>query len=174
MSFLTLFASGVCCGATLAILLSRNLIYLVLSFLVLSLAIAGLILATGNEFLAFSQVFIYLGGIGLLLVFAIMLTPGLQNVPIISGLCPGQIAIATIFGGSMLLKAIIFLMLWSRAVPDALPQLFTNSGSAKAIGSWMEGGGLPWLLMAGVLLTAAVVGTVLVAGREQEGGSGDE
>ena len=61
--------------AALGIVLTQNLLHAVL-FLILSfIAVAGLFLTLSADFVAVAQVLIYAGAVGVLIVFAIMLTP---------------------------------------------------------------------------------------------------
>jgi len=62
-------------GAALGILLTNNLLHAVL-FLILSfVALAGLFLTLTADFVAVAQVLIYAGAVGVLVIFAVMLTP---------------------------------------------------------------------------------------------------
>lgn len=59
----------------------RNLFRAALSLGVVLLGVAGLFLLLEAEFLAFVQILVYVGAVLTLIVFAIMLTAGLQTAP---------------------------------------------------------------------------------------------
>lgn len=66
--------SGLVLISALFILLSRNLMYAVFAMFLCFLGIAALFVLSGADFLAVSQLMVYVGGILVLLVFGIMLT----------------------------------------------------------------------------------------------------
>nr|WP_295934713.1 NADH-quinone oxidoreductase subunit J [uncultured Dyadobacter sp.] len=66
--------SALTLAAGLVILFSKNLIYGVFSLFVAFLGVAALYVLAGADFLAVSQIMIYVGGILVLLIFGIMLT----------------------------------------------------------------------------------------------------
>jgi len=65
---------GLCLVAAVALALTRKLIYAAFLLFVVLFSIAGLYVFAGAEFLAVSQVIIYVGGILILIIFGIMLT----------------------------------------------------------------------------------------------------
>lgn len=66
--------SALTLAAGLFILFSRNLIYGAFALFVAFLGVAALYVLAGADFLAVSQIMIYVGGILVLLIFGIMLT----------------------------------------------------------------------------------------------------
>lgn len=58
----------------LAIVISRNIVHMAFWLLGTLLGVAGLYLVMGADFLGMTQVFVYIGGINVLLLFGIMLT----------------------------------------------------------------------------------------------------
>jgi NADH:ubiquinone oxidoreductase subunit 6 (subunit J) len=68
------FAAGALVPATLVVL-SRNIVHSALWLLVSLASVAGLFLLLDAEFLAAIQILVYCGGIVVLFLFAIMLTP---------------------------------------------------------------------------------------------------
>lgn len=61
-------------GGALYLLFTRNVLYAAFSLLVTLLGVAGLYVFAGADFLAVSQIMIYVGGILILMIFGIMLT----------------------------------------------------------------------------------------------------
>ncbi len=66
--------SALTLAAALLILFSKNLIYGAFALFVAFLGVAALYVLAGADFLAVSQIMIYVGGILVLLIFGIMLT----------------------------------------------------------------------------------------------------
>ena len=67
------FAFITVCGAVY-LLFTRNVLYAAFSLLVTLLGVAGLYVFAGADFLAVSQIMIYVGGVLILMIFGIMLT----------------------------------------------------------------------------------------------------
>lgn len=61
-------------GGAIYLLFTRNVLYAAFSLLVTLLGVAGLYVFAGADFLAVSQIMIYVGGILILMIFGIMLT----------------------------------------------------------------------------------------------------
>lgn len=61
-------------GGAVYLLFTRNVLYAAFSLLVTLLGVAGLYVFAGADFLAVSQIMIYVGGILILMIFGIMLT----------------------------------------------------------------------------------------------------
>src|SRR5439155_7897622 len=85
-------------------------------FLVLTLgSVAGIFVILGADFLAVVQVLIYVGAIMILILFGIMLTPQMENLPNTGG--PGQIATGIIAAIAVLgtILAVVTTAVWPRA-----------------------------------------------------------
>ena len=63
-------------GAALGVVLVRDLFRAALLLIVVFIAVAGFFVLLNAEFLAVVQVLIYAGAISILIIFAVMLTPG--------------------------------------------------------------------------------------------------
>jgi NADH-quinone oxidoreductase subunit J len=61
-------------GSAIYVLFSKNLLYAAYSLLLCFLGVAGIFVFGGAEFVAASQIMIYIGGILVLLIFGIMLS----------------------------------------------------------------------------------------------------
>jgi NADH:ubiquinone oxidoreductase subunit 6 (subunit J) len=66
--------SGIAIISALFILFSRNLIYAAFALFLTFLGVAALYVLAGADFLAVTQIMVYVGGILVLLIFGIMLT----------------------------------------------------------------------------------------------------
>jgi NADH-quinone oxidoreductase subunit J len=61
-------------GGAITVLLTRNVLYAAYSLLLALLGVAGLFVFAGADFLAVSQIVIYVGGVLVLVLFGVMLT----------------------------------------------------------------------------------------------------
>jgi NADH-quinone oxidoreductase subunit J len=66
---------GLAVVSALGIVLSRNLFYAVLWLILSFIGLAGLFVTLSADFVAVAQVLVYAGAVGVLVIFAIMLTP---------------------------------------------------------------------------------------------------
>jgi NADH-quinone oxidoreductase subunit J len=142
----------------------RNLVHCVLMLMVTFAGLAALYLGLGAQFVGFAQVLIYIGAVAILIVFAILLTRGSEppRESIFSATWVVGVAVAAIVFG--VLSAMI---LSSRAVTRELrpdPLL-----SVRDIGEQLMTKYVLPLEVVGLLLTAALIGAVIIAMHEQEG-----
>lgn len=142
----------------------RNLVHCALMLMVTFAGLAAFYLQLDAQFVGFAQILIYLGAVAILIVFAILLTRG-SEPPRKSGFSLNWVVgvgiAATVFG---LLSGII---LASRALTREIrppPEV-----SVRQIGTQLMGKFILPLEVVGLLLTAALIGAVLIAMREKEG-----
>jgi NADH-quinone oxidoreductase subunit J len=149
-------------GAILAITM-RNLVHCVLSLILFFLGIAGHYLLLRADFLFAVQVLIYIGAVAVLILFAIMLT---RHVTGTEG--PREVLGGKWWAG-MGTAVIIAGLLWAIIRKDPLAQMLpaaTASTSVVEIGKALVADWLvPFEAMA-VLLTAALIGAVVIALEE--------
>jgi NADH-quinone oxidoreductase subunit J len=69
----------VCVAAALAVVLLQNVFRAALTLVLCFLAVAGLYVTLSADFLAAVQILIYVGGISILVILAVMLTREVQN-----------------------------------------------------------------------------------------------
>jgi NADH:ubiquinone oxidoreductase subunit 6 (subunit J) len=141
------------------------------SVLLLTLAwmgIAAFYLFLGAEFAAFAQVLVYLGAITMAVLFALLLTRTTRDDPVSGpGKGRGRVAAAVLTGA-----AVGFVLLWAGArapMPAGAPA--QPSATVREIGLDLMGPEAASLLVAGVFLTAALVGAVVLA-ADDGGGKG--
>lgn len=148
-------------ATALAMVLNKNTVNSAL-FLVLNLlSVAGIYLLLQAQFLAMIQIVVYAGAIMVLFLFVIMLLnlddePGLFN----------RIRVKYLF--AFLVGAVIFgqILYALGGVTDLLPSLSENMeyvGTVEAVGEVMYTNYLMPFEMTAILLTAAVVGALLIA-----------
>jgi NADH-quinone oxidoreductase subunit J len=85
--FFYLFAAAIVCSAAF-VCFSRNIVHAAFALLFTFVGVAGIYVLLSADFLAVSQILIYVGGILVLLVFGVMLTNRVTNIDIRSALRP--------------------------------------------------------------------------------------
>jgi NADH:ubiquinone oxidoreductase subunit 6 (subunit J) len=157
----TLLAILTVVGAIAAMTL-RNLVHCALALTVVFAALAGLYLQLGAQFVGFAQVLIYVGAVAMLIVFAILLTrsgdSAAQQRFSASWVAGGAIALA-VFG------VVSGVILSSKALSRALPP--APSATVQEIGDQLMIRYVLPLEALGLLLTAALIGAVVIALRER-------
>ena len=151
-------------GAVLAITL-RNVIHAVFSVLLFFSAIAGLFLLLLAEFIAAVQVLVYIGSVGILMLFAIMLTTKVMGDSTRTvhsrGWIWGGIAVAVLLLG-------VLIPFISQPIEEATTLLSDFEPSVKQLGLVLMD---PYFASVGVialLLTAGLIGAVVAASCASE------
>ena len=152
-------------GGTAAMTL-RKLVHCALALSVALVGLAGLYLDLGAQFVGLVQVMVYVGAVVILIVFAILLTrseelPG-QRVSLFSK--------TPALAGFVVAAAVFAVLAWALTAGDAAqgalgahPQATTREiGSAL-----MQRFVLPFEVV-GLLLTAALIGAVVIAMEEKQ------
>ncbi len=149
-------------GALLAISL-RNLVHCVLSLILFFLGVAGNYFLLRADFLGAVQILIYIGAVAVLILFAIMLT---RNVT-------GTEGPRDMFGlgwwAGLITAALVAVAVWItlRSAPEAgVTSAGQAVGSVEAIGRELLTQWVVPLEVLGVLLTAALIGAVVIALEE--------
>ena len=155
-------------GAGTMVVWSRNLVHSAL-FLTLSLfGVAGLFVLLSAPFLAAIQILVYIGAIGILFVFAVMLTRSMTHIP---DLFNAQWWVGAVAGG-VLFVVLVGGVIWPVwGINGTLPNVPQTEfvAATREIGiALVSGDGyvLPFEV-ASLLLTAAMVGAIVIA-REDD------
>ena len=173
--------AGLTAGSAIAAVSLRNLVHCALSLVVTFVGLAGLFLQLNAEFVGFAQILVYVGAVAILIVFAILLTRGTEAEP------PPAIAAATPWAISIAVAAFVTIagaILQSKAVPVAsLTAVFEVAGqkmempirtvtnpkpTVKSIGDKLMTDYVLPLEVVGLLLTAAMIGAVIIAMQERK------
>jgi len=163
-AFLTVF------GAILVVL-ERNLMHSCIFLLTSLMGVAGLYLTLGAEFVAATQLVVYVGGVVILMLFAVMLTGGgLEEIKknIVSvDLARSMGNLITYFWGA--LSAVVFLLvggkiltsIYSSAVIADSPKLFIKT--VEEIGTKLLTDHVLMFEMSSVLLLGALIGAAVIS-----------
>ncbi len=152
LSILTLVSAG-------GVMVSRNLLHAVLFLIVTFIGVAGFFVLLSAEFIAMAQIVIYVGAIAVLILFAIVLTPrsvrdNSETAMVGPAILLG-IALVTVF------LFVIHDTAWSTGGTDA--GLTAKELGLALLSTWV----LPFEI-ASVLLTAALVGAIMLVRSETE------
>jgi NADH-quinone oxidoreductase subunit J len=142
--------------------LARSLIYSAFALLFTFFGVAGLYLLLGADFLAATQLLIYVGGILVLLLFGVMLTHKIYDLDLRSEV--------TQFGAGLIVASAVCLILgWNayrtpwRVEAGRLPAPTTADIGREFMGAWL----LPFEA-ASILLLVALIGAAMIVRRKKE------
>jgi NADH-quinone oxidoreductase subunit J len=141
----------------LTVVIVRNVFRAALALILCFAAVAGLYVTLSADFLAAVQILIYVGGISVLILLAIMLT---HNVP--QGSPANRLRLPAFLMAAALLGLLVFAVINTAFPVSTTPPL---ESTTSALGQLLLGGNgyvLP-LEIAGVLLLAAVIGAIVMA-----------
>jgi NADH:ubiquinone oxidoreductase subunit 6 (subunit J) len=174
----------------LGTVLARNLVHAALFLVAFFFTIACHFVLLEAEFLAALQVLVYIGAVAILLMFAIMLTRNIQGDD--TTIMPGAWKLPALFAGLCVFAVLVFGInnaiapagqsTWSQldsrpgfasAPPPDEPAASRErraaiNSMAKVIGNELMTRYVVGFEVAGLLLTAALVGAIALAHREEE------
>ena len=148
-------------GSAAVVVLSRTLIYSAVALLLTFFGVAGFYLMLGADFLAATQLLIYVGGIMVLVLFGVMLTHRIYDLDLRTGstqLTPGLIVAAGLF---VVLTTAGLRTQWM-SVPRA-PAPTTAEIGRLFLGRYL----LPFEA-ASILLLVALLGAAMIVRRRRD------
>jgi NADH-quinone oxidoreductase subunit J len=156
-----LFAA-VTLGSAAVVVLARSLIYSAFALLFTFFGVAGLYLLLGADFLAATQLLVYVGGILVLLLFGVMLTHKIYDLDLRSE--------ATQFGPGAIIAAGVFVFL---VLGASRTQWATGAGRPPApttaeIGRLFLSDYLLPFEAASILLLVALMGAAMIVRRRKD------
>lgn len=159
----TFFAllAGVAIVAALRMVTTNNVVHAALYLLVVLSAVAGVYIVLGAEFVAATQVLVYLGAIMVLLLFGVMLTRA--KIGAETDLDHEQRWIGALVAVGML--AVMAFSLWEGFGGDELPTAMEPQRTQQVSDEIFSTYIVPFEALS-VLLLAALIGAVVVARRD--------
>jgi len=147
-------------GSAMIVAFSRNIIYSAFSLLGTFAGVAGIYVFLGADFVAAVQLLIYVGGILVLILFAVMLTHRITDVEI-TNRAAGRLAALIVVG------VFVYLLLQAvRETPWAKAKDVVYLASTGKIGDlFLDAYLLPFEL-ASLVLLAAMIGAVVISRKE--------
>lgn len=155
-AFIVLFSAFI-------VVFSRNIIYSAFSLLFTFFGVAGLYALLQADFLAVTQILIYVGGILVLMLFGVMLTNRVISVDIKTGTlqtAPALLIVAVVAGS----LSGLFYSTWKNVPIPSLSELKTTT---KPLGEMLMTGYLLPFEIASVILLVALMGAALISRRER-------
>ena len=180
MTWPFIIIAGLTAGSAIAAVSLRNLVHCALSLVVTFAGLAALFLQLNAEFVGFAQILVYVGAVAILIVFAILLTRGADTEP------PAPIATSPWWGIGIAVAVFLTLagaVLKSRVAirePAQLvkavnaepafqaPSPAEPSAPVRAIGEKLMTDYVLPLEVLGLLLTAAMIGAVVIAMQDRK------
>jgi NADH-quinone oxidoreductase subunit J len=148
-------------AAGVAAMTLRHLVHCALALTVAFVGLAAAYLQLDAQFVGFAQVLVYVGAVAILIVFAILLTRGADATqpPIFS---------SSWLAGVAVVMAVLAVLVWainhsSIMNPEVPPK---PDVSVRQIGEALMNQFVLPLEVIGLLLTAALIGAVIIAMRE--------
>ena len=139
---------------------SRNIVYSAFALMGALFGVAALYLFLAADFVAAAQVLVYIGGILVLILFAVMLTHRIADVQVSIRSVGGLPALLLVGGVGAIMGRAIFATNWK--VADTLP----DAPSTWAIGNGFLG---PYVLpfeLASFVLLAVLIGAIVISRKE--------
>jgi len=158
-----LLAAVTLCGAAL-VAFARNIVYSAVGLLAALLGAGALYVQLSADFVAITQLLVYVGGVMVLVLFAVMLTHKITEVRVSNrsfGLWGGLLLLVAM--GPVLLS-VALLAPWRQAAPGPLAPTTAAIGDAL-LTRWL----LPFEV-ASLVLLATLVGAVVIARKELKEG----
>ncbi|HVQ29093.1 MAG TPA: NADH-quinone oxidoreductase subunit J [Vicinamibacteria bacterium] len=149
-------------GSAAVVVLARSLIYSAFALLFTFVGVAGLYLLLGADFLATTQILVYVGGILVLLLFGVMLTHKLYDLELrseVTQFAPGLVVAAGLFA---LLTVTLTRTQWAMAPERAL------SATTHQIGQLFMGRFILPFEAASILLLVALMGAAMIVRRKKD------
>jgi len=147
-------------GSAVIVAFSRNLLYSAFALLGVFAGVFGLYIMLSADFVAIIQLVIYIGGILILILFAVMLTTKIGEVKISNrAMAPIAALICVAAIGLFIGK-----MYWNTSWITSLPEQFLPT--TKAIGDKLLGEYLLPFEIISLLLVLVMVGAVVLGRRE--------
>ncbi len=148
----------------LFILFTKNVLHAVLALLAVFLGVSALFVFAGADFLAVTQLVVYVGGVLVLMLFGVMLTnretgaayPVSRNKYFMGGIISG----GAIFG------VLSYLLIKNQSVfPESIKS--AEGSTVKILGVGLMSEYVLAFEVAGLLLLMALIGAAVVAGRKE-------
>jgi len=165
MDFVFWLLAAITVGGALAAVTLRNLVHCALALTVAFGGLALLFLNLDAQFAGFAQILVYIGAVAILVVFAILLTRSSETPK------DGSVFSRTWFTGLVIAAGVFAVLggalLRSQAgLPHDAP---APAVTVQQIGTALMGRYVLPLEIIALLLTAALIGAVIVARHEKEG-----
>jgi NADH-quinone oxidoreductase subunit J len=164
MSAPFLFLAVVTLVGACAAMMLRGLVHCALALAVAFAGIGTLYLSLGAQFIGLAQLLVYVGAIAVLIVFVILLTRGGDTDS------PPLTPIAVPLAGILVATAIFAILAWAilHSFAGQVPGLPAPRTDIRQLGLAVMGSYILPLEVIGLMLTATLIGAVIVAMKEKQ------
>jgi NADH:ubiquinone oxidoreductase subunit 6 (subunit J) len=156
IAFLTLVPAAIA-------MMLRNLIHSALLLIASWAGVAAFYLWAGAEFVAFAQVLVYVGAVSMIVLFAVLLTRHSRQDPALTSDSVGR-AVAGLLAGGAVLGVLLGAVL---STPMKTTTAAAPSVTVLQLGNELMNLHSVALLIAGILLTVALLGAVVIAATDR-------
>jgi len=147
-------------GSAMIVAFSRNIIYSAFALLGTFMGVVGVYLLLAADFVAMVQLLIYVGGILVLTIFAVMLTAGIADVTVSNRAVGGVPAIITIGIVGLVMVLAVYRTPWHQASEVTVDPTTYGIGNA-----FLSEYVLPFEV-ASLVLLASLIGALVISRRE--------
>ena len=147
-------------GSAAVVSFSRNIVYSGFALLGTFAGAAGLFILLSSDFVAITQVLIYVGGILVLVLFAVMLTNKIGDITMSNASINYKVAVPIVGGLAIYLISLLSQGTWQVKEPEAYSSMVVPIGNAL-LREYL----LPFEVVSIVLL-GALVGAVVMVRKE--------
>src|ERR1700739_2378556 len=153
-------AAAVTVGFAAPVAFSRNIVYSAFALVGALMGVAGIYILLAADFVAMVQVLLYVGGIVVLTIFAVMLTQGIGDVAV-SNRAAGPVTglAVTLLAGAVMLYA-------TMKTPWHLASNVSVSATTYGVGDAFLGAYVLPFEVASLVLLAALVGAVVISRQD--------
>lgn len=158
---------GIALLSALFILFTRNILYAAFALMLTFLGVAGIFIFSGAEFVAITQILVYVGGILILIVFGVMLTNKVNGKNIVTPVYR-QFAGIIVGGGFFLLFLKAIMQANFGAIKWIAQRSEKEPTSLKNLGLTLMTDYVLAFEVIGILLLIALIGAVYMAGAKRK------
>jgi NADH:ubiquinone oxidoreductase subunit 6 (subunit J) len=160
------FFAALTIAAALFILFTKNVLHAVLALLIVFVGVSAMYVFAGADFLAITQLVVYVGGVLVLMLFGVMLTNRESGVhyPV----SKNRFFIPGILSGLSVLGLLIYFLVKNQNQFISIPEksLVNTSSTVKYLGVSLMSEYVLVFELVGILLLVALIGAAFVAGRK--------
>lgn len=149
--------------SAIGVVFSRSIVYAAFALMFTFFGVAAIYVLLAADFIAITQILLYVGGVLVLIVFGVMLTSRVQNIEMKRGIL--QVVPAVLIVGVIAGTLIGVLT----TTPWPISQSAPYEETARPIGALLMTQFVLPFELASVLLLVALIGAVIIA-RQEKGG----
>ena len=147
-------------GSAMLVAFSRNIVYSTFALLGAFMGVVGIYILLAADFVAMVQLLVYVGGILVLTIFAVMLTAGIGDVTVSNRAVGTGSAIFTVGIAAMVMLYAIERTQWHQVAA------VTTAPTTYAIGNAFLGEYVLPFEVASLVLLAALIGAIVISRHE--------